>query len=73
MPDQRTPAIIFAEIEQLLGTIDGLAIRDAFRIGSLVREYGQATAGLASSEILRPMIEMLGKPPKDEPWKDPTR
>jgi hypothetical protein len=43
--EKRTAPIILADIERMLASIDGISTADAFRLGGLVREYGQATAG----------------------------
>lgn len=70
---KRTAADVLAEIEAKLSTIDGIATADAFKLGGLVREYGNTMAGEASSGILTPILDAMMKPPKEKrdgtpPW-----
>lgn len=64
---QRTGAIVFAEIEAKLATIDGISTADAFALGSLVREYGDVSAGEALKATLGPILDTMG--PKKKPWE----
>lgn len=70
--DKKTTADIMDEIQQVIGTIDGIATADVFKLAGLIKEYGQATAGEAASAIMKPLFDTLLKPRKDvdEPWKE---
>lgn len=63
---RRMAADVLQEIEAKLATLDGVATSDAFRLGGLVREYGQITAGEASDGIMLPLLDGLLKPRKSD-------
>lgn len=69
---KRESADILAEIEKTLSTMDGIATGDAFKLGGLVREYGQSCQGEAFSSFMLPLIDSIMKP-NDQPPKDPWR
>ena len=67
---KRTPAIVLAEIEAKLATIDGISMSDAFALGGLVREYGHATAGeTAGSFVASLMGTMTKRDAGKSPWE----
>lgn len=67
----RKPDEVLNDIENVIGSIDGIAVRDIFRLASLVREYGSAMAGDAVGQLMGPLLDAMLKPPKNpgEPWK----
>lgn len=69
---KRSSADVLAEIETKLATLDGVATSDAFRLGGLVREYGDLKRGEATGEIMVPLLDMMLKP-KSPRELDPSR
>lgn len=65
---------VFTKITEKLSTVDGLALGDAFSLGSLIRQYGEAKAGEAIGQVMEPLLEKIGDDLKKlhpkEPWKD---
>jgi len=73
-PPKRGSKEVWNDIEDFLATTDGIATRDAVRLGALVREYGTASSGEAIGPIMNAMITGLMKPPKPstpEAWREP--
>jgi len=52
-------AAALTAIESLLATVDGIATADAFRLGQLVREYGEAARTEAAYLASKPMFDLL--------------
>jgi hypothetical protein len=73
----KKPPVILAEIEAKISSLDGIATADAFALGRMVQEYGQACSGEASSSILGPMLEAMVRPrapkPPTMPWENDGR
>ena len=71
-PAKRGSKDVWNDIEEFLATTDGISTRDAFRLGSLVREYGSTSAGEAIGPIMTSLLTAVTKPPKTpkQPWED---
>lgn len=69
--EARKPEAILGEIEAKLATVDGISTSDAFALGRMVMEYGQACAGKASADFLVPLLEGLTAPRPPRPLRDP--
>lgn len=66
----RKPEEVLADLEKKLASIDGIATSDAFALGRLVQEYGQACSIASMGNFLGPLMKtMLGPKPGDEPWR----
>jgi hypothetical protein len=68
----RKPLEIQKEIEDLIGTFEGVSRGDLFRLGGLVREYAESVANKMTVEFVADLAVMLAR--KDgakEPWRGP--
>jgi hypothetical protein len=65
------PDAILQRIEDKLATIDGISTSDAFALGAMVRDYGRACSGEASSLLLLPLMDAMMKPKGEKkPWEE---
>jgi hypothetical protein len=68
-PPKRKATDVLQDIERTLSTIDGIATADAFKLGQLVREYGEARAGEAVMPMISGLIDMMKPPKPKNPWE----
>lgn len=66
--DKRKSGEVMADIERTLSTVDGISTADAFKLGQLVREYGDKKAGESLGPLIEGLLDNMGKPPK-KPWE----
>lgn len=66
--DKRKSGEVMADIERTLSTVDGISTADAFKLGQLVREYGDKKSGEALGPLIEGLFDNFGKAPK-KPWE----